>query len=81
MLWLFLFATVTYPRLSRFDGTPAYDFNRDTDVPSNAILWDDNSPILWDDSTYISQEQKQGSCLQAHTCNFSILNPSGHCKE
>ena len=51
---LFFFMTVTYPRISRFDGTPAYKFKQPVPVvPDNAILWDDDTPILWDDDSYI----------------------------
>ena len=46
------FLTVTYPKISRFDGTPAFKFEQP--VPAgNFILWDDNSEILWDDSSNI----------------------------
>jgi len=25
-------------------------------IPSNALLWDDGSPVLWDDNSYIIWE-------------------------
>lgn len=51
--------TVTYNTVSRKTGSfnstgfKTRDEYSNPDIPSDAILWDDDTPMLWDDDTYI----------------------------